>query len=544
MSNKKLMVIGLDGATWDLMRPFAEKGILPTFKKLMENGVYGNLESTIPPITIPAWISFATGKNPGKIGCYDFLIPRNSLNDLRPITTKDIHGKTFYEILDENGKKCIIINLPGSHPPRIKEIVITSLMTQGDNFIFPPELVNEIPELKKYKIIPNNLLPKNGMSKDFIDDIREMEKIRFECARKLFRKDWDFFFLMFNGTDMIQHAMYNKLISGTMDDNSDPIKVYKEIDKYIGWFVGNVFQDVNILFMSDHGFRVYKKGFITNGWLKEEGYLKVEPTLKLQNPIFFKSDEKAKIKKIKLYILNYLRVLTWLHPFYIKLMEILPLGIHAGVQPKLSETIACSSTISVSNFGWIYINDKKRFIDGKVEIADYENVRTEIINKLKQLRDPETGEKVIKNIWEKEDIYSGSQLGIAPDIIFMLVDEYRSNSSFSALTITKIFDDKIGRKIDEYTIGINEHALQGIFLAYGPDIRKGVEIQNSKIYDLAPTILHLMNVPIPKDMDGRVLKEILKEDSELAKRKIKYQEVEEKEIMKEKIRELRYLGRI
>jgi predicted AlkP superfamily phosphohydrolase/phosphomutase len=111
----------------------------------------------------------------------------------------------------------------------------------------------------------------------------------------------------------------------------------------------------------------------------------------------------------------------------------------------------------------------------------------------------------------------------------MLVDDYISSPS---LLITKLFDDKLG---DER----NTHELKGIFLAYGHDIKKGAEIQNAKIYDLAPTILHLMDVSIPKDMDGKVLKEIFKEDSELAKREIKYQEADEKEMVKEKIKDLK-----
>ncbi|MFQ6062307.1 MAG: alkaline phosphatase family protein [Methanosarcinales archaeon] len=184
----KVLVIGLDGATWDLIRPWAENGILPNLNFLRKNGVYGNLTSTIPPVTVPAWISFVTGKNPGKIGCYDFLTPRKSLNNLRPITSKDIHGKTFYEILDENGKKCIILNLPGTYPPRIKEIVITSLLTQGDNFIFPPELIHEIPQLKNWRLVSDRSLYVNGKIIEYINDFRNLEKTRFEGAKELIKK--------------------------------------------------------------------------------------------------------------------------------------------------------------------------------------------------------------------------------------------------------------------------------------------------------------------------------------------------------------------
>ena len=544
MTNKKVLVIGLDGATWDLMRPWAEKGILPTIKRLMEKGVQGNLESTIPPFTIPAWISFATGKNPGQLGCYEFLIPRNSLNDRRPITTKDIHGKTFYEILNENGKRCIIINLPGSHPPRIKEIVITSILTQGNNCIFPPDLVNEIPELKNYRIVSDVPYFTNKDLTKFVDDVIKLEKIRFKCAKKLFEKEWDFFFLLFISVDSIQHVMYDKLLSETIDINSNPIKFYREIDRYVRWFIDNASDNTNILIMSDHGFEVYKKAFFINEWLRREGYLKME--LKPKNLLAetetaqSKSRKKRESKKINIKLpsslLKYLKSLVWLFPFYVKLMKILPIGIQATFQSKLSETVAYSISHADSAFGGIHINDKKRFIDGKVEMDNYENVRTEIINKLKQLKNPKTGENAIKNVWRKEDVYFGSQLDAASDIIFMLSDKYLVKSNVS----NKIFDDKIMKPELRY----NNHALQGIFLAYGPDIKKGGEIQGAKIYDLAPTILHILGIPLQEDMDGRVLKEIFKEDSELAKREIKYQEIDEREMIKEKIKKLRYIEKI
>jgi len=536
--NNKLIVIGLDGATWDLIKPWAEQRRLPTFKKLIENGVWGELESTIPPVTIPAWISFATGKNPGKLGCYDFLLPTKSLDDVKPITIKDIPSKTFYEILYENGKKCIIINLPGSYPPRIRETVITSFLTQGDNFIFPSELVNEIQEFKNYRLVPNRSLYVKGKIIDYVNDIREIERIRFECAKKLFKKEWDLFFLLFSGTDWIQHVMYDKLISGAMGDNMVPIKLYKEIDKYIGWFVDNAPSNVNILFMSDHGFKVYEKKFFVNGWLKREGYLKVEDRTKTRTPrhISEKETQRAISKRIKIklpvFLLNYLKLLGWMHPLYMKLKKVIPLEVQMDViQPKASETVAYALTHSGSNFVGIYIHDKKRFNDGNVELEDYENIRAEIIYKLKKLKDPKTGEKIVKKIWRKEELYFGDELGMAPDIIFKLSDEYH----MGRLLVGEVFRDNMI---------ISNHALHGIFLAYGQDIKKGVEVEGVTIYDLAPTILHIFGIPIPKDMDGRVLKEIFKEDSEYSDREVVYQEIDEKDRTRRKIRELRSLNRI
>ncbi|MFQ6119999.1 MAG: alkaline phosphatase family protein [Methanosarcinales archaeon] len=494
----KVLVIGLDGATWDLIRPWAENGILPNLNFLRKNGVYGNLTSTIPPVTVPAWISFVTGKNPGKIGCYDFLTPRKSLNNLRPITSKDIHGKTFYEILDENGKKCIILNLPGTYPPRIKEIVITSLLTQGDNFIFPPELIHEIPQLKNWRLVSDRSLYVNGKIIEYINDFIQLEKTRFEGAKELLKKKpWDFFFLLFNGTDALQHIMYDKI----KEKKGDVVKLYKEIDEYIGWFINNVPKDTNILVISDHGFRVYKKTFFINGWLRKEGYLKIKGRVKSRT-IRHRSEmetENAISKRINIklpiFLLNYY---TWIYPVYAKLRKILPIELRTDVaQPDSNSSIAYCTSDPASNFGYIYINDKKRFIDGIVSEKNYETYRDEIINKLKKLKDPKTSETVIKKVWKKEEIYFGSKLTTAPDIILEANEKYYVTYS---PPITKYFDDRIVH---------NKHTRNGIFIAFGLDLKKGYNL-DIKIYDLAPTILFMFDIPIPKDMDGRVLKEIFK----------------------------------
>ncbi|KKR15372.1 MAG: Type I phosphodiesterase/nucleotide pyrophosphatase [Candidatus Levybacteria bacterium GW2011_GWA1_39_32] len=117
--NKKVVVICLDGANWDILKPWAEKGWLPNINRFLEKGTSTNLITTLPPVTGPAWVSFATGKNPGAHGCYNFAIPTDSLLNVDPISTEKIKGKTFYEILENDGKKSILINMPCSFPPRI-----------------------------------------------------------------------------------------------------------------------------------------------------------------------------------------------------------------------------------------------------------------------------------------------------------------------------------------------------------------------------------------------------------------------------------------
>ena len=148
---KKVVVIGFDGATFDVLKPLVEKGKLPNLFRMLTEGANGKLRSTTPPLTGPAWVSFATGKNPGNHGCYTFESFEKSIEETRTITTAKILGKTFYELLDSSGKKCVIINLPCSYPPRIKGDLVTSFLTVGPDHVFPKTLENEVPGLKDYR---------------------------------------------------------------------------------------------------------------------------------------------------------------------------------------------------------------------------------------------------------------------------------------------------------------------------------------------------------------------------------------------------------
>lgn len=509
--NNKCIVIGLDGATFELMNPLIGKGKLTTIKKMMEEGVHGVLKSTIPPLTGPAWVSFATGKNPGKHGCYDFELPENSLDQFKMISSKDINGDTFYEVLDREGKKCTLINLPCSYPPRIRGVVITDFLTRGSDFIFPQRLVQEIPEFRKYRIIPKQY----SSIKKYISDVRDLEKVRFECARKLFQKDWDFFFILFQGTDWLQHRIYDRLVSG---EASEAFEFYEELDGYIRWFVENA-KKANILIMSDHGFRSYKKVFAINKWLMNEGYLKVKPREARGSTFRERSTVKIPFTLVKhRWLFN---IASFFYRIFKRMLpSVTPVIRTAPDTASVAYSIHSSAN---GNCCGIYINSKKRFRNGSIETVDYEKVRSEIMDKLEKLHD-KAGTRIFNSVLRREDLYFGECLNKAPDI-FLFSDEY---------DICPFVEVEAA----------NEHSLNGIFITYGKDIKKDVKISNAEIIDLAPTILHLMKVPIQKDMDGKVLEEIFREDSELSKRPIIYQEVDEKERIKERIRRLKTRGGI
>src|SRR5512135_1292449 len=174
----RVIVIGWDGATWSLLDRLVADGKLPNLQRLAGRSVHSTMVSAHPPVTAPAWVSLATGVNPGRHGCFDFNKTDGELGKLRPLQAWDIAEKTFYEVLEERGRKVVLINLPVTYPPLTKHVTLTSLLTQGDNAVFPETLKEKHPELRNYRCFPDTALRARGQVEAYLKDIRALEWAR------------------------------------------------------------------------------------------------------------------------------------------------------------------------------------------------------------------------------------------------------------------------------------------------------------------------------------------------------------------------------
>lgn len=505
----KTLIIGLDGACMDLIKSWVHEGKLPTFEKLMSEGSYGKLESVIPPLTIPAWNCLASGKNPAKIGCFSFIQKASKSYDFQIYIPSVKNERNIWDILSDYGKKVFILNAPNV----ITAYKINGYMVAGllcileKKLTYPENLKDMLSEINynrgsgyliSYLISDNNKLS---------ETLKEMTESICEVLFHFLEKDWDFGFVVFQELDGAQHRLWN--------DKKTLLKHYQNIDEKLKTIIDRLDKEddeTTVLIVSDHGFGPNKRMFLVNEWLARKGFLKVR-----KNPLFVLINSLIRILKGS----NILKILRLLNrsPYLLPLYEHM-LRHAAGVPVLWNETKA----FSYGNWGTIYINLKGREPNGIVKQEDYEQLRSGIIDKLKEIS---------ITAYRREEIYHGKYLESAPDIIIQLDKNVSSVSG--KVGYNREFME--GFPLDGYH-DINN----GTFIAWGPNIKKGFE-NDAKIYDVAPTILHIMKFPVPENMDGRVLKEIFKEGSEPFLREV-FKASNENELIKQKISALKSIGRI
>lgn len=524
----KVLVIGLDGATWDLIKPWAEEGKLPTFKKLMTRGAWGVLESTIPPWTFPAWSSMATGKNPGNLPFFTFMV-KEGYNFKPYIAVTKERERDVWDILSDDGKKVCIANLPNIYSAyAINGCMIAGWFCLHDDLLtYPTDLRSELDReiVNGYEV---DIVSRWGSQrinansdKEYLEKTIAIGEKHFKAFKYLLKnKEWDFAFVVFVDTDRILHKFWER--------KDLLFETYQRMDNYIAELLEIVGEDTTVFLVSDHGFGSGEQTFNINEWLIKERYLKLKDNNKAN---------KTSSTTIKTVVVSLNK--TKLMPVAKRLLNLFPSTFQEIVKKKtrplsLGEIIDWENTkaFAYGVFGDIYLNVKGREPEGSIDSADYETVRGEIIQKFKNLKNPKLQKNISVNVFKREEIYKGIHLCEKPDLVILVDDNIQSISP--SIGSNKVFVKEKG----------GNHRINGIFLAHGPDIKKGVKIEGAKIYDIAPTILHIFGITIPKDIDGVVLKEIYQEDSELAKRQIKYQEVNEKEGIKGRIQNLKIKGGI
>lgn len=562
----KILVLGLDGATFDLIKPWAAAGYLPTLKRIMDEGAHGSLRSTTPPMTGPAWTSFATGVNPGKHRLYDWIARDEGRYTFSPVTSLDMEAPTLYSLLSEAGRRVCALNIPMTYPPTpVNGVMVSGLPAPSTKvqITYPPNLYNEIiGAVGDYILYPDPGQAYSEAGVDaFLARLYRTTDLRIQTLDYLrSREAWDFAMVVFNGTDTISHAMWKYM------DNTHPLHdpaaalkygnairdYYAYLDGKLARYVDELPDDTTLIVMSDHGFGPFHKFIHVNNWLLQEGFM---------------ATNRGVMTNVKRTMFRYgfspMNVYDTMMRFGLGALK---REVVRGQGQGLLKTFFLSfedidwsrtQAYSLGNVGQVYINVAGREPQGCVQPgAEYERVRSEIMAKLQSLRDPESGELVVESIYRREELYQGDYLEKAPDIVFL-----PRRLEYFGFGEYEFGSHKI---IESMRRGISgTHRMNGVFMAYGAAIQPGSLVENASLYDLAPTILRLMDEPVSEQMDGRVLEEAFTPDvaAALAQRRAArtqgdgkrsqsggkgYQQetmsAEEKKTLADRLRSLGYVG--
>ncbi|MDY6965244.1 MAG: alkaline phosphatase family protein [Halobacteriota archaeon] len=519
----KAMVIGLDGATFRLLKPWAEEGVLPNLAKIMKEGCYGPLESSIPHVTYPAWKCYSTGKYPSNLGVYYFLkFDKNNFKISTNFSTS-FKGREIWDYLGDYELKSGVINMPTTYPPKkINGFMISGPVIIGEDYVYPTNLKSKIENEFNYKPSTRSLGAelRRGDGEEIKQEIKDIIKSRFEVAKHMLKNgNFDFLHLTIFYIDAIQHFFWGDMEEDNPKNTNTIKNFWKFIDKNIGEIMEMIGEETNLIFISDHGFTKLKGEFNLNNWLINKGYL-----VRNVSKVYF-------LYKLGLNADLLYTIFKKTHLLHL-IRKIIPTEVRGKVPSKKGDV---SLDFLEDEIDWqrskaIMCGDGLIYINNNV-VKDDREFKDLLIEELRMIRNPVTGEKFAEEIYKTEEIY-GHVNSNAPDIFILPKSGY---------LLKNVISEKEWNFETERWSAI--HELEGIFIAYGPDIKKNSEIKNLRIYDIAPTILHLYNIPIPQDVDGRVIKNIFQEDSEVYNREVVI-EAKEKELILNKIDRLKGGGRI
>jgi len=522
INKKRLLVIALGEATFDLIIPWIEKDELPTLKKFFEEGTTGNLESPVPMITPQMWGSIVTGKNPGYHGLFDFW-QRGDDGKFKDVNGSQIKAKPIWKILTESGLSCGIVNIPFTYPPqKINGFMISGEDAPGSHrsIAYPNKVYDEIVgKFGRYRL--KDIFPGGRKKEDYLTLIEEdVEKQTDVLSYLISKNNWDFFLTFYSATAITQHYFWKDMQIGN-NEYKDIIKTaYKSLDTAIDRLTKAAGENTTVFIISDCGAGPLISGVQINTWLQKEGFLTFknskgvhsegllsEVSQKQKSSSLEKSFLRSKISAFRRNAQGYIPKSL----FYLanKKMHWLKSWIQtylAGSDINWNKTLAFSR----GKGGDIFINLKGRDPNGIVEQGQYDKMRNDIIEKLSALVDPSSGKKAVNKVYKREELYNGPFIEFAPDLLIDWID--------SAYMPTESDKDKDSIFVERWRENMNwptsgSHRINGILLAKGPDIAKNKKIEGSRIIDMTPTWLYMLDQKIPKDLEGRVITDLFDNES-------------------------------
>jgi len=437
---------------------------LPTLRQLMASGAYGRLLSTHPPITVPAWASMMSSRDPGELGIYGFRNRKDYSYDGYTIANAtSLHHDRVWDVLARQGKQVILLGVPQTYPIKpINGYVVSDFLTPStkSQYTYPLDLKEEVERVSDGYVLD-------------VEDFRTPDKEallrrvytktdkHFRVAKHLMQaKPWDFFMLVEMGVDRIHHGFWSYMdATHPKYEQGNPFETairdyYHFVDRHVGDLIGLAPSDTVVMVVSDHGAKKMDGGICFNEWLIREGYLALAHYPEQPTPI----DKVA---------IDWAKTTAWGDGGY---------------------------------YGRLFLNVRGREPQGTIRPEDYERVRQELIEKIAAITDPQ-GRNLGSRACRPQDLYREVR-GVPPDLIVYFGDlHWRSVGSVGLGSIYTFAND----------IGPDEanHDWHGIFIMNGVGCERGkVELgykEGLQLFDVGPTILNLFGFPADPKAVGQSL---------------------------------------
>jgi len=439
----RVVVIGLDGTPYTFFQRAMAEGHMPNLSQLAQEGSLRRINSVHPTVSSVAWSSFMTGRNPGKHNIYGFIDRQPGSYQTYIPTSRTMKTDTLWEILSRAGKQVIVINVPVTYPPRpVNGILVGGFLSPNvDKATYPPEKAALLKNLG-YILDADPWAARQSKDKA-LAEVNAAFDARVKTMFYLMEHEpWDFFQMHVMETDRLYHFLWQQM------ETNDPVYAPQfmafigKIDDMLGQLCQKLDDRTALIVMSDHGFCTIKQEVYINHWLEQQGWLEFEDGVARQ-------------------------------------------------ERKLEHISTAARAYSLVP-GRVFIHLRGREPKGSVAPGDeYEALRDEIAAAALQLTDPATGERMIQQALKREQVYSGPQLAQAADLILVPFDGYDLKGHLGQESLTFR-----GRELE----GMHTYDDAALYV-------RGQQLTPGPIWvaDPMPTILTLMNVPLPPDIDGQNL---------------------------------------
>jgi len=508
-TEERVLIVGWDGATFDLITPWVQQGRLPHTARLIAEGAQRQLLSTIPTLSPPAWTSLITGKNPGRHGTFDFVRRQPGAYDLQTARNDLPSLGTVFHWVSQAGKKVGVLNVPFTYPPEpVNGFMVSGLGAAPQwKFTYPAELRHEL--LAQGYAIDFPIAYREGNDQAYLEAVLATTRRQADVALQLMRdRAWDLFMVVFTGIDQVLSFLWHHF--DPTHPRHDPalaflgegvLTLHQLLDTVLGEMMEIAGASATIALVSDHGMGPLYKEVFLNNWLRSRGYLvmremprpatgyqRIMRRLGITREGIWRRIGRARTQAIKRRLpASWQRLVPTEHP-------------------SLADHVDWERTraYSFGNVGQIYINLAGREPRGIVQPgAEYRAVVDALARDLRDLTDPQTGERLVDAVYHREELYDGPFLEQAPDLNLIM-----RNYSY----ITQMRRELASHELVAPSVNMSGfHRREGIFIARGPAVVRGAYAP-ADITAVTPTVLHLMGLPIPDDMDGQVMTDLCAPD--------------------------------